>query len=68
MDTLKPEHELEILEFEIKLNEEKIRFYTNAPFYKDMLKQAIDIKKYNDRIADKYKQIAKLKKQIPNAT
>jgi hypothetical protein len=67
-NTLKPEHEIEILECEIKLNEDKIRFYTNAPIYIDLLKRAIDIKNYNDRIADKYKQIAKLKKQIPNAT
>lgn len=65
---LTPEHEIEILELEIKLNEDKIRFYNNAPFYKDLLRQAIDIKKYNDRIADKYKQIAKLKKQITSAT
>lgn len=63
-----PQHNIEMLEHEIKMNEDKIRFYTNAPFYKDQLKQAIDIKKYNDRIADKYKQIAKLKKLIIHAT
>ena len=63
-----PQHNIEMLEHEIKMNEDKIRFYTNAPFYKDQLKQAIDIKKYNDRIADKHKQIAKLKKLISHAT
>lgn len=67
-DVLNPEHQIEMLEHEITLNEYKIRFYTNAPLYQDQLRQTIDIKKYNDRIADKYKQIAKLKKLINHAT
>ena len=67
-DVLNPEHQIEMLEHEITLNEDKIRFYTNAPLYQDQLRQTIDIKKYNDRITDKYKQIAKLKKLITHAT
>ena len=62
--SLNEEQQIEILENEIKLIEEKIYFYNKSPFFKDPLKQAGDISKYYKKIEEKNHSIHNAKRRI----
>lgn len=59
-----PEQHLNILENEIKMNEEKVRFYTKNPFHVNGLKQKSMIDRHNVDIQNKYREIEKIQRKI----
>lgn len=59
-----PEQHIELLELEIKMNEEKMKFYDKSPLFKDELWQRAMMNRYKSHIQNKYIQIQKLSKKI----
>jgi rubrerythrin len=59
-----PEQHIELLEIEIKMNEEKMKFYDKSRLYPDELKHRAMISGYQKHIDNKYSEIKKLKKKI----
>lgn len=58
------EQEIHILEKEVELVEDKIKFYNKSPLFKDALKQAADIAKYYKKIEEKNHKINLAKRRI----
>ncbi|OYX86778.1 MAG: hypothetical protein B7Y83_00120 [Flavobacteriales bacterium 32-34-25] len=58
------EQHIELLENEIKLNEEKIAFYNNSRLFKDELKHKVMMERYKKHIEEKRNFITKLKKKL----
>jgi len=61
-----PEEHIQLLELEIKMNEEKIAFYNKSPLYKDQLQQLAMIQRHRNQVNSKLEQIKKLQKKINN--
>lgn len=61
-----PQQHIELLEIEIKMNEEKMQFYEKSPLHKDQLQQRALISRYQKHIENKHLQIKNLKKKINN--
>jgi hypothetical protein len=59
-----PEQHIELLELEIKMNEEKMRFYDKSSFHKNPLEQIAMMNRYKKHIENKRLQIKKLQKKI----
>lgn len=59
-----PERHIELLEIEIKLNEEKMDFYNKARLFTDELKHKAMMQRYKNHIEDKRKMIMKLEKKL----